>query len=163
MRNPPRVDARPRLYLNHDVDFDWLRAVEFGRVTEDQPQDRWTALSDGFAYLADEAGGRTVGFVVEDLPSFDEDAPEHEGIWRGPRFDAPVLGRIKDKSNVPFLIELFPKVAAPAPVPGQPDKGGLQDEIVTSLRSLTGQDFGKDIAKWKSWWKSAGAGFEIAK
>ncbi|WP_304786383.1 hypothetical protein [Patulibacter sp.] len=92
MRNASAVDARPRLYLNHDVDFDWLRAVEFGRVTEDQPQGRWSTLSEQFAYLADEAGGRVVGFVVEDLPSFDEDAPEHEAIWREPRFDAPVLG-----------------------------------------------------------------------
>jgi tetratricopeptide (TPR) repeat protein len=92
MRNPSGVDARPRLYLNHDVDFDWLRAVEFGRVTEDQPADRWQALSPTFAFLTDEPGGRVVGFVVEDFPEFDEDAPEHAAIWREPRFDAPVLG-----------------------------------------------------------------------
>jgi len=74
-----------------------------------------------------------------------------------------LLGQIKDKSSVPFLIDLFSRVAAPAPVPGQPAQGSLQDDIVASLRSLTGQDFGKDIAKWKGWWKSAGAGFEIPK
>ncbi|MFA9214524.1 MAG: hypothetical protein ACEQSR_11865, partial [Candidatus Methylacidiphilales bacterium] len=68
MRESVGVDARPRLYLNHDVDFDWLRAVEFGRVTEDQPEDRWHALSPSFAYLAQESGGRIVGFVVEALP-----------------------------------------------------------------------------------------------
>jgi tetratricopeptide (TPR) repeat protein len=86
------VTARPRLYLNHDIDFDWLRAVEFGRVTEDQPDDRWIPLSTSFAYLAEEAGGRIIGFVIEDFPTFDEDGPEVAAIWEGPRFDAPVLG-----------------------------------------------------------------------
>lgn len=94
MRNPVGVSVRPRLYLNHDIDFDWLRAVEFGRVTEDQPEDRWRPLSATFAYLLDEPDGRVVGFVVEEFPTFDEDDDEVAAIWDpdGPRFDAPVLG-----------------------------------------------------------------------
>lgn len=86
------VSSRPRLYLNHDADFDWLRAVEFGRVTEDQPEECWQPLSPAFAYLAEEAGGRIVGFAIEDFPQFDEDDAEVSAIWGDPRFDVPVLG-----------------------------------------------------------------------
>ncbi len=92
MRNAVGVVLRPRLYLNHDADFDWLRAVEFGRVTEDQPDELWQPVSERFAYLTDEPDGRVVGFVVEDFPGFDENEPEVAAIWDAPRFDAPVLG-----------------------------------------------------------------------
>jgi len=88
------VTVRPRLYLSHDVDFDWLRAVEFGRVTEDQPDDCWSPLGEQFAFLHEQAGGRVVGFVITDFPQFDEDADEVAAIWTAPRFDVPVLGLV---------------------------------------------------------------------
>ena len=82
----------PRPYLNHIAHFDWLIALQFGRVDDAQPPENWRGVSESFGFLHDAPGGREVGFKVLDFSLFDPDDPEVAEIWDGPRFDAPVLG-----------------------------------------------------------------------
>jgi tetratricopeptide (TPR) repeat protein len=83
----------PRLYLNHDADYDWLIALEFGLTDDGQPAGNWRPLAESFAYLASEpAGGRLLGFVVRNFSEFDPEDDEVSSIWADPRFDVPVLG-----------------------------------------------------------------------
>lgn len=89
MHETTQTALRPRLFVNCVANLDWLIALEFGRVDEGQPADAWTGISEQFGYLFD--GDRCVGFKVLGLAGFDLDAPEHEPIWGGPRFDAPSL------------------------------------------------------------------------
>ena len=89
------VVSRPRLFLNHVADYDWLIAVEFGRVEDGQPPDCWRGVEDRFAYLLDRPGGDEVGFKVLEFAEFDpEEDPDVEEDLVGddaPRFDVPVL------------------------------------------------------------------------
>lgn len=87
---------RPRLYLNHDADYDWLIALEFGRVDDGAPLENWHVVSEDFAYLLEgPVGGRPIGFRVNGFSEFDADDPDVAIIWRdGPRFDAPLLGLV---------------------------------------------------------------------
>lgn len=78
------------LYINRDVDYDWLIALEFGRVLDNQPQDHFVPVSDECVYVLDAPGGRIVGFSVVRLTSFDPD--DHAELWEEPLFDAPVFG-----------------------------------------------------------------------
>lgn len=81
---------RPVLYINRDLEYDWLIAIEFGRVVDGQPDDHLRRVGEDFAYVLDRPGGMTVGFGVGDLTTFDVEAlPE---LWEGTRFDAPLLG-----------------------------------------------------------------------
>ena len=48
--------SAPRLYLNHDADYDWLIAVEFGRIDEGQGAEAWDGVSDRFGVLHDGDG-----------------------------------------------------------------------------------------------------------
>lgn len=89
----------PVLYLSRDPEVDFLRALEFGGVAENQPEQCWLPLSDEFAFWrpaeAVEAGDEDPrGFSVGDFSTFDERAPEYEeDLWsEGPRFAAPLLG-----------------------------------------------------------------------
>src|SRR3954454_16291251 len=84
--------SRPRLYLNHIAEYDWLIALEFGRVDDGQPPDCWRGVSEQFGYLHDGPDGRVVGFKVLDVSELDLDSDEHAPLWSGPRFDVPVLG-----------------------------------------------------------------------
>lgn len=84
--------SSPRLYLNHDADYDWLLALEFGRVDEGQTDDAWVGVSDAFGYLTDPPGGPVVGFAIKEFSEFDAEAPDVREIWSAPHFDAPVLG-----------------------------------------------------------------------
>ena len=61
--------SRPRLFLNHVADYDWLIAVEFGRVEDGQPPDCWRGVEDRFAYLLDRPEGDEVGFKVLEFAS----------------------------------------------------------------------------------------------
>ncbi len=81
--------GRPRLYINHIAEFDWLIALEYGRVDEGQRDDAWTGITENFGYLFERE--RCVGFKLIGFSEFDLDAPEHEPLWSGPRFDAPTL------------------------------------------------------------------------
>jgi len=81
-----------RLYLNHIANFDWLIALEFGRVDDAQPPENWRGVSDAFGFLHAALDGPEVGFKIVDFSRFDPEDPEVAAIWHGPRFDAPVLG-----------------------------------------------------------------------
>lgn len=78
------------LFINRDVDYDWLIALVFGRVLDGQPDDHRVAVGDDAAWVLDGPGGDIVGFAVQRLNEFDPDAVD--GLWSGPRFAAPALG-----------------------------------------------------------------------
>ncbi len=80
----------PVLYINRDLEYDWLIALEFGRVVDGQPDDHLIRIGEDFAYVLDGSGGNVVGFGVGGLTSFDANAlPE---LWTAPYFDAPLFG-----------------------------------------------------------------------
>lgn len=78
------------LYISRDVDYDWLIALEFGRVLDGQSEDYMQQIGEDFVFVLDHPLGRVVGFAVTELSTFDpEDHPE---LWAAPLFDAPVFG-----------------------------------------------------------------------
>jgi tetratricopeptide (TPR) repeat protein len=81
-----------RLYLNSLPDYDWLIALEFGRVDDGQPTENWRAVSDNIGILLDAPGGREVGFKIVNLSGFDDEARDLDEVWNGPRFHVPQLG-----------------------------------------------------------------------
>ena len=81
-----------RLYLNNLPDYDWLIALEFGRIDDGQPSENWRAVSDTIGILLDAPGGREVGFKIVNFSTFDEDARDLDEVWSGPRFHVPQLG-----------------------------------------------------------------------
>jgi tetratricopeptide (TPR) repeat protein len=83
--------SAPRLYLNHDADYDWLIAVEFGRINEGQGAGAWHGVNDRFGVLHDD-DGRAIGFEVRGFSTFDAEAADLAEIWEPPLYDAPVLG-----------------------------------------------------------------------
>jgi hypothetical protein len=89
MQNARLELPHPRLFINRIADLDCLIALEFGRVDEGQPPEAWAGVSASFGYLFE--GDRCVGFKVNGFGDFDLELTEHEPIWAGPRFDAPVL------------------------------------------------------------------------
>ena len=80
------------LFINRDVDYDWLIALEFGRVLDGQPDGHRVAVAEDAAWILDGPGGEIVGFAVQRLNDFDADADAVEALWNGPRFAAPTLG-----------------------------------------------------------------------
>lgn len=89
-RSPqPRRAKRPRLYVNCIAEYDWLIALEYGRVDEGQPETAWRAIDEHFSFLYD--GDDCVGFKLTGLREFDLESKSHEALWSGPRFDAPAL------------------------------------------------------------------------
>src|SRR3954471_6231584 len=90
-RRTETMSARPRLYVSHDADLDWLMAFEFGRVDDAQAPDCWRGVSEQFGFLHDAPGGRVVGFKVVEFSIFDPEDEDHDEIWDEPRFDAPLL------------------------------------------------------------------------
>lgn len=87
------LEGVPRLFLNHDADYDWLIALEYGTTDDGQPEENWHVLTENFAYLSTRpAEGHCLGFAVQNFNEFDPDAEDARAIWRGPRFDVPVLG-----------------------------------------------------------------------
>ena len=82
----------PKLYINNVAEFDWLIALEFGRVDDAQPPDHWRGVTEQFGYLHDSPRGRVVGFKVLGLSELDPEAPELDEIWGRPLFDVPLLG-----------------------------------------------------------------------
>lgn len=82
----------PRLYLNFIADFDWLIALEFGRVDDGQPSENWRGISESFGFLHDEPSGPEVGFKIVDFWEFDAEDSAVSEIWERPTFDVPVLG-----------------------------------------------------------------------
>jgi hypothetical protein len=51
----------PVLYINRDLEYDWLIAVEFGRVVDGQPEDHFRRVGEHFAYCLDGPDGDIVG------------------------------------------------------------------------------------------------------
>jgi tetratricopeptide (TPR) repeat protein len=80
----------PRLFLNHDADYGWLIALEYGTTDDGQPSDNWAPVSEDFAYLV--IGERCVGFVARHFDDFDPYDSDIASIWGEPRFDVPALG-----------------------------------------------------------------------
>lgn len=80
----------PTLFVNRDDQYDWLIALEYGRICDDHPPDQFRGVSDECAYVLDRPGGRcVVGFVVSGLREFDP--TRYPRLFSGPRFDAPLF------------------------------------------------------------------------
>ena len=82
----------PTLFLSRDPHYDYLSAIEFGRVADGQPPSCWRPVDDDFAYFVPVGLRRPRGFHVVDFSGFDPEDPELGEIWSGPTFDVPVLG-----------------------------------------------------------------------
>ena len=79
----------PSLFINRDARYDWLIALEHGRVCDGHPPTQFRHVHDECAYMLDRPGGRRViGFVVYGLRAFQP--PER--LFGGPRFDVPLFG-----------------------------------------------------------------------
>lgn len=90
-----RALRAPRLYVSHVAAYDWLTALEFGRVDDGQPPENWNPAGPSFAYLHDgppETGAPAIGFKVVGFQEFDPEDPEYAALWGPPRFEAPQLG-----------------------------------------------------------------------
>jgi tetratricopeptide (TPR) repeat protein len=88
------TEAR-RLYISHVADYDWLIALEFGRVDDGQPAEHWNGVGErfGFLHAGDPVeGAPAVGFKVIGFSEFDPEDPGYAPIWEGPLFEAPQLG-----------------------------------------------------------------------
>ena len=86
--------ALPRLYINVDADYDWLIALEFGRVDDGQPEENWHGVEERLGYLHDGPADRApaVGFKMKEFSTFEPDDPALAEIWGEPLFDVPFLG-----------------------------------------------------------------------
>jgi tetratricopeptide (TPR) repeat protein len=78
------------LFINRDVDYDWLIALAFGQVLDGQPDDHRIGAGEDAAWILDRPGGEIVGFAIQRLNEFDADAAD--SLWTGPHFAAPTLG-----------------------------------------------------------------------
>src|SRR3954469_23705981 len=77
------------LFINRDAGYDWLIALEHGRVCDGHRAAQFRHVTRDCAYMLDRPGGRRViGFVVHGLRRFSP--PER--LFAGPRFDVPLLG-----------------------------------------------------------------------
>ena len=79
------------LYLSRDVHYDYLSALEAGRVDDGQGPDRWRELSESFHFLLDRPGGRVVGFRIDDFSEWLPSDEEERSIVATGRFDVPLL------------------------------------------------------------------------
>ena len=87
MSNGPR---RP-LFLSRDARYDYLTALECGRVDDGQAPDQWREVSEDFRFLLDAPGGRIVGFRIDDFSEWLPLDEEERAIREAGRFDAPLL------------------------------------------------------------------------
>ncbi|UJA20928.1 hypothetical protein HJD18_12370 [Thermoleophilia bacterium SCSIO 60948] len=92
-----RRRRRPRLFLNRITGLDTLVALEYGRVDDGQPEERWREVGDQVAYLYDgdadpKARSRCLGFKVREFSEIDPLERGNARLFRGARFDVPVLG-----------------------------------------------------------------------
>ncbi len=58
--------------------------------------------------------------------------------------------RLRDKNNVPALIDSLPRAV-----------GRLQAQTLRVLVALTHADFGLDVPRWQRWWRDQGKSFEV--
>src|SRR4051812_989735 len=79
------------LFINRDIDYDWLIALEHGRICDGHPSEQFDGVDENCAYMLDRPHGRRVtGFVIHGLRDFDADA--YPRLFEGPRFDVPLFG-----------------------------------------------------------------------
>jgi tetratricopeptide (TPR) repeat protein len=79
----------PSLFINRDADYDWLIALEHGRVCDGHPPTQFRGVADDCAYMLERPGGRRViGFVVQPLRAF---VPPQR-LFAAPHFEAPLFG-----------------------------------------------------------------------
>src|SRR3954463_1530137 len=76
----------PSLFINRDADYDWLIALEHGRVCDGHPPTQFRGVTDACAYMVERPGGRRIiGFVVQALRGF---VPPQR-LFAPPHFEAP--------------------------------------------------------------------------
>jgi tetratricopeptide (TPR) repeat protein len=95
MSPAPLATEPRRLYISHLAEYDWLTALEFGRVDDGQPSENWEGVGPHFGYLhtgPDHDGDPTVGFKVVGFSELDPEDPSYARIWEPPLFEAPQLG-----------------------------------------------------------------------
>ncbi len=85
--------SRPRrpLYLSRDADYDYLTALEIGRVDDGQAPELWLEISEEFRFLLSKPGGRPVGFRIDEFSEWLPTDEEEVAIRAGGRFDAPLV------------------------------------------------------------------------
>lgn len=98
------------LYINRDVELDWLIALPFGQVSDGQPDDCFRVVGDSFRWALDEPGGTPVGFEVLSLTEFDPAAQEYMELWHGPRFAAPLVA-LRNATAGEILLAVRPHMA----------------------------------------------------
>jgi tetratricopeptide (TPR) repeat protein len=82
---------RSPLCLSRDVHYDFLTALEWGRVDDGQGPDRWLEVSEDFHFLLDAPGGRILGFRIDDFCEWLPSDEEERAIREAGRFDVPLL------------------------------------------------------------------------
>lgn len=87
------TNHRPRrpLYLSRDAHYDYLSALESGRVDDGQAPDQWLEVAEDFHFLLDSPDGRIVGFRIDDFSEWLPLDEAEEEIKEAGRFDAPLL------------------------------------------------------------------------
>lgn len=87
---------RPKLYISHDADADWLSAIEFGSVDDGVPAERWRPINGQAAWLLEADTERIIGVRVNGIGSADLGHPDFDPFWSptGPRFDALTLALV---------------------------------------------------------------------
>lgn len=85
------------LFLSHDPDQDWLVAVEFGAVLDGKGDDEYIPIDEHRAYARRDPGGPVIGFVLQRYSGYDPE--DHPDLYRGHRFDVPVLGLAQASVN----------------------------------------------------------------
>jgi len=83
-------------------EHDWLVALEFGRVDEGHPSERWRMVSDTLGFLLDDELQHEIGFKIIEFSEWDLTAVDVEELWYGPRFHVPQLGL--DSSSVGEIV-----------------------------------------------------------
>ena len=86
------TERRQPLYLSRDAHYEYLTAIEWGRVEDGQAPDQWLEVSEDFSFLLDSPEGRIIGFRIEGLLRWEPLEEEEQAIKAAGRFDAPVLG-----------------------------------------------------------------------
>ena len=93
----------PRVHLSHDSAFDWLTALEFGRIHDGTPREDWEGVDDDFGFLHSGVGGPIMGFMVKRFSRFDVDDPSYVCDSQDP-YRASYLGSVSG----------FPEITVPA-------------------------------------------------
>ncbi|MEK7466355.1 MAG: hypothetical protein AAB074_02980 [Planctomycetota bacterium] len=78
----------------------------------------------------------------------------------GAEFRIAALGRIRERSNIPYLIDLLTRNSASAGADSK-EREKIRDECHFALKALTGQAI-EDAPAWKAWWKANEKSFKFA-